>query len=85
MNSCYLIKVANYIVNPSENYTLAENWNKGIIPKTPDLKVYVSQIMGKMIKVDAICIDDNGNELNQVYTGLWLPSSGIISIKELKV
>ena len=71
--------MADYIVHPNENFTLAANWNKGIVPKSKQLKAMITQIMGKMIKVDAVGEDDENN----IYVGLWLPMGGIKVVKKL--
>lgn len=81
-NRCYIIKLAPYIVHPSDNFTLASNWNKGIVPKSEYLKCTITQIMGKMLKVDGTGYDFvTGSDLNDSYIGLWLPSAGV-EIKE---
>lgn len=77
----YIIELANYITHPSENFTLASNWNRGIVPKSNCLKCVITQIMGKMIKVDGIGY--NGEDLKDSYVGLWLPVGGIKIIKKL--
>ncbi len=79
VNGCYLIELADYIIHPNENFTLADNWNKGVIPKSKYLKASVTKIMGKMIKVDAISDQDN----NEAYLELWLPMGGIKVLKEI--
>ncbi len=82
INSYYIIKLAPYIIHPSENFTLASNWNRGIVPKSEYLKCVVTQIMGKMVKVDGGGFDyTNKVDLNDSYIGLWLPSEGF-EIKE---
>lgn len=84
LNNYYLIELENYILHPNINFTLAENWNKGIIPKSKYLKCMIVQIMGKMIKIDGSGYDiENNNDLNDVYLGLWLPIGGIKIIKQL--
>jgi len=84
LNNYYLIELENYILHPNINFTLAENWNKGIIPKSKYLKCMIVQIMGKMIKIDGSGYDiENNNDLTDVYLGLWLPIGGIKIIKQL--
>ena len=73
----YLIELASYITHPSENFTLASNWNKGIVPKSKTLNCVITQIMGKMIKIDGV------GEHSDSYVGLWLPMGGTKIIKKL--
>ncbi len=83
LNSYYIIELEDYIIHPNENFTLAENWNKGVVPKSKLLKVMITQILGKMMKVDAVGVGEDFNDLNDVYMGLWLPFGGVKILKEL--
>lgn len=38
----YLIELADYITHPSENFTLASNWNRGIVPKSKNLNCVIT-------------------------------------------
>ena len=45
----------------------------------------VTQILGKMIKVDGCGYDLDDNTFNNdTYIGLWLPMGGVNIVKELK-
>jgi len=79
LNNYYLIELADYIIHPNENFTLAANWNKGVVPKSKLLKAMITQTLGKMIKVDAVSDEDE----NEVYFGLWLPMGGVKVVKKL--
>ena len=80
---CYLIQVEPYIINPPEGFTLHDNWNSGIVPKHQFMKAVVCQVMGKMIKVDALGFDyENNRDIDYMWTG-WLPTKSIKIIKEL--
>lgn len=80
---CYLIQLEDYLVKPFEGFTLHDNWNKGIPPKHHFLKAEVSQIMGKMIKVNSIGFDyDNKIDTTDLWEG-WLPRKGIKIIQML--
>ena len=84
LNHYYIIELENYIIHPNINFTLAENWNKGVVPKSKYLKCMIVQIMGKMIKIDGSGYDiENNVDLNDVYLGLWLPVGGIKILKQL--
>ena len=83
LNSYYIFEIADYVLHPNQNFTLAENWNKGVIPKSKRIKATVVQTLGKMMKVDAIGVDELDNDLNDVYIGLWLPFNSVKIIKEI--
>ena len=73
----YLIQIEDYIINPYEGFTLHDNWNNGIPPIYNILKVRVSEIVGKMIKVSSVGFDiSNGIELPDRWEG-WLPKKGV--------
>jgi hypothetical protein len=72
-NMYYIIKLEDSLLNPSEMSTLASNWNKGTIPPSKYLKVDVSKILGKMIKINGIGYDyDTKKDLDVMWSG-WLP------------
>lgn len=74
---CYQIEIADYILNPTEGFTLSQNWNSGTNPPTKVMNICVIQIMGKMIKIEGIAFDDQAQcPLNQTWTG-WLPQTAI--------
>ena len=84
LNNYYIIELENYIINPPDTYTLSSNWNNGVIPKSKHIKAMVTQILGKMIKIDGCGFDvDANSDLNDVYLGLWLPQGGIKILKKL--
>ena len=33
IGKCYLIELADYIINPPADFNLADNWNQGKVPK----------------------------------------------------
>lgn len=73
----YQIEIADYIMNPSEGFTLSQNWNGGTVPPHNIMNICVIQIMGKMIKVDGIGFDDlNQSPMTKPWTG-WLPQTAI--------
>lgn len=82
-NRYYLIKLANYILNPPPNFNLHINMNNNIIPKCSCMKCEVLDRMGKLIKVYGVGFDlENNIDLNDVWEG-WLPEASITVIKEL--
>lgn len=79
----YIIKLARYILYPPENFTLDSNWNNGIHPESEYMIVTPIKFLGKMVQFDACGYDYQNNEsLNDVYSGLWLPSKGFEIIEE---
>lgn len=80
---CYLIKIADHIINPPEGYTLAKNWNGNTNPPNKFMNVSCIQIMGKMVKVDGIGYNPETNStLSCVWSG-WLPVSDIKILEEI--
>lgn len=74
----YIFEIADYILTPSDTFTLASNWNKGIIPQSKYIRCQILQIMGKMIRVGAIGYDlSNQTDKSDIYESLWLPKAGI--------
>ena len=80
----YLIRLEDYILHPSDNFTLATNWNAGVIPKSSHILGELKKRMGKMLQFDGIGYDiGTGNYKEDIYKGLWLPQSGVEIIKEV--
>lgn len=61
------IQVEDYVIHPSESFTLAANWNGGTNPPEHILNCRVIQLMGKMVKVDAV------GEMTGLRWEGWLP------------
>lgn len=84
VNKCYLVELADYIIDPPDDFTLADNWNKGSIPQHKYYKCEISQIMGKMIRITGCGYDYiNHCDTTDVWEG-WVPQQGIKLIEELK-
>lgn len=72
-DKCYLIELSDSLIKNNKDSLLQCNWNKGTYPVSKYLKIDVSQIMGKMIKVNSIAYDyENQKDLNIIWSG-WLP------------
>jgi len=72
-NSYYIIKLDKRLLNPEDMSVLYSNWNKSTVPPHHYLKVDVSKILGKMVKVNSISYDyENKQDLNTARSG-WLP------------
>ena len=83
LHGCYLIELADYILNPSPEYTLADNWNKGVIPKDKYMKCEVAQVMGKMIKIIGSGFDPVYNIDKNTVWELWVPQKGVKILQKL--
>ena len=77
LNHYYKIEIANYVLTPNENFTLAENWNNGTVPPEARMNCEIKQIMGKMVQV--FCI----GETTQKTWGGWLPRKSFNIVEEL--
>lgn len=73
----YIIQVEDYIIHPYSGFTLHDNWNNGIVPTDKQMHIKVDQIMGKMIKIQSIGINDKS-----IWNG-WLPIKSIHILEEL--
>jgi len=67
VNTVYKIKIADYVINPPDTFSLANTWNNGTKPTLKEQKMVVVQILGKMVKVKS---------LDEEWTG-WLPMKSI--------
>lgn len=77
---CYLIEIKESLYL---NQVLAINWNNGTFPKDKYLKIDVSKIMPKMIKVVSIGYDPTLNkDLSNFWSG-WLTLADISVIQKL--
>jgi len=82
VKGCYLIKVANEIVNNPDS-VIATNWNHGTAPSCQYLKIYVSKTMGRMVYVDGVGYDyTTKTDLNYMWSG-WLPIDGMLQLTVL--
>lgn len=81
--NCYLIQMASYILNPPDNFTLHDNWNKGVKPIHQFMKCEVVKIMGKMVKVNGVGYKyDTKEDTTDLWEG-WLPRESIKIIEVL--
>jgi len=76
-NCYYQISIEPYIINEPENFTLSSNWNKGTKPTDTYMNVEILTIMGKMIKVNGVGVNDG-----KLWEG-WLPRGAFKVLKEL--
>jgi hypothetical protein len=84
VHKCYIVELENYIVNPPPNFTLAQNWNHGSVPKHKFYKCEISQVMGSMVRIMGCGYDPiNDIDTNDIWDG-WVPQAGIKIIKELR-
>lgn len=84
VNHNYNIYVEDYILHEPPNFTLSTNWNGGVVPKSKYMNICVTQIMGKMIRIDGCGFDiQNHTTSTDSYIGLWLPRESIHIVKEI--
>ena len=84
VHKCYLMELADWIIHPSEDFTLATNWNKGSIPKSRFYNAEISQVLGRMVRISGCGYDMiNQCPTADIWEG-WVPQKGIKLIKELK-
>jgi len=73
---CYLISIADYLVNNTTTVT-AVNWNNSRAPQHKCYKIYVSKKLGSMIYFDGAAVDAITKlDLNAMWSG-WLDSNDI--------
>lgn len=80
LDNCYLIRV-----KPSahSNFVVLSNWNNGSIPTYEYLKVDISKLMGKMVKVVGVAHDyQNHQDLGSFWSG-WLSTDDLEVIAKL--
>lgn len=79
----YLIELENYIVKPYDGFTLHDNWNNGVVPKSKYYKCECQKIMGHMVKIQGVGYDYiNKVDLTDSWGG-WIPIKSCQIIKEL--
>ena len=84
IDNYYLIRLKSDILHPSEFSTLHINWNKNIIPKFDIYKCCVTQILGKMIRIDGVAFDIASNaDLGEMLYDFWVPLNSLEIIKKL--
>ena len=77
----YQIEISDSILNPSEESTLAKNWNGNTVPPSKIFNCVVQQVMGKMVKVDGVAVIDGIATANK-WNG-WLPISEVKILGEI--
>jgi hypothetical protein len=83
IGKCYIVELQDFVLNPSENSIITDNWNKGSIPRHKYYKCEIVNVMGKMVNIFGCGYDP----LHQVdspdlWQG-WVPQSGIKLLKQL--
>jgi hypothetical protein len=77
----YQIQISDSIVNPTQESTLAKNWNGNTNPPSHIFNCVVQQLMGKMVKVDGVAVVD-GIATDTRWNG-WLPINLVKILGEL--
>ena len=82
-NSCYLIRLSNFMLNPPANDLISINWNGGIIPKFEYYKADIIKIVNNMVRIVGIGYDINSdNDLSSMWEG-WIPTNEFEIVKKL--
>lgn len=83
VNKCYLMALEDYIINPPPDFTLADNWNKGSIPKYKYYLAEISKVVGKMIYISGVGYNmETATSTLDMWEG-WIPQKAIKLIKEV--
>ena len=83
LHKFYLVELSDYILNPPADFTLADNWNNGSIPKSKYYVAEIAQIVGKMIKITGCVYDITSQTSTTDSWEGWVPQKGIKLIQEL--
>lgn len=83
LHKFYLVEIADWILHPAQDFTLAANWNKGQIPTCKYYNAEIAQIVGKMIRITGCGYDPTSmSATSDVWDG-WIPQKGLKLIKEI--
>ena len=82
-DSCYFVKLENYIINPPSNFDLHTNWNHNVIPKDQYMNCEIVQVMGKMIKIRGAGVDESGKQPTGNYWEGWIPKKSMTIINAI--
>lgn len=71
VGKCYLVKISKELIN-NKMIPLSANWNNGRAPQNEYYKIYVNQMAGKMLKVDALAFDmTTKQDLQEMFSGYF--------------
>ena len=83
LNKYFQVEIADYILNPSPEFTLAANWNNGTNPPSKIMNIEVTLLQGKMVQIAGVSFNPaNPSAMPQYWKG-WLPQKGLKIIKQL--
>lgn len=77
----FQIEIPDSLVHPTEESTLAKNWNGNTTPPSTIFNCVVQQVMGKMVKVDGVGVI-GGVATNLRWNG-WLPIGSVKILGEI--
>ena len=84
VGKCYLIELADYIINPPPEFNLHDNWNQGRVPHYKHYKCEIKALQGKMVQILGCGYDLMADtDANSVWQG-WLPQKSITILQELR-
>lgn len=84
IGKCYIVKLDKNIINNTTSI-LATNWNSGRAPKAEYYKIYINNIVGKMIKVDGLEYNYiNKCDKTQIFSG-WLDINDLTQLEIIEL
>lgn len=83
LHKYFMVEIADYILNPSADFTLADNWNKGTKPPSKYMNVEIIQVMGKMIQISGVSYNPENPVALPTHWEGWIPQKSIKIIKQL--
>lgn len=83
VNACYVIKLSDALLSRETSQVLSSNWNKGSVPPCACFKADVDRVMGKMIRINGLGYDPDGDkDLDVMWSG-WLPLGEIKVLRRI--
>ena len=83
LHKFYRVELADYIINPPADFTLAANWNKGTNPPSKYMNVEIINIQGKMIQISGVSYDPANPAAFPKHWEGWVPQKGIQILQQL--
>lgn len=83
LDSVYLLRLDDKLLNPKYNDVLISNWNNGKYPTHTILKAQVSKKLGNMLFLCGVYCNEDKEPINEFWNG-WLPDDQLKIIEEVK-
>ena len=83
VGKCYIVELADFVLSPSENSIITDNWNNGSVPKYKYYKCEIVKVMGKMVCIFGCGYDPlTKTDSADLWQG-WVPQVGIKILQQL--